>query len=189
MCSIVKKEVAKAKEKAYEELYEKLDTKEGEKDLYRLARWRDKYGRDVQHVKMIKDADGNILTREDNILERWKEYFEDLMNIENERERRTEDLNQEVPRISREEMRKALRRMKGGLEEAYDRVPREELWYCMKCSGVAEKYAKVVKDMYENNVTAVRCAAGMTEGFEVESTGDCGGSGTEWVEEDGSSDM
>ncbi len=51
----------------------------------------------MQHVKMIKDADGNILTREDNILKRWKEYFEDLMNIENERERRLEkgeELNQ-----------------------------------------------------------------------------------------------
>ncbi len=34
--------------------------------------------------------------------------------------------------------------------------------------GVAEKYVKVVKDMYKNSVTAVRCAAGMTEGFGVE---------------------
>ena len=36
-----KGEMAKAKEKAYGELYERLDTKEGEKDLYRLARQRD----------------------------------------------------------------------------------------------------------------------------------------------------
>ena len=31
----VKREVAKAKHKAYEEWYDRLDTKEGEKDLYR----------------------------------------------------------------------------------------------------------------------------------------------------------
>ncbi|KAI5630223.1 hypothetical protein C0J50_10298 [Silurus asotus] len=37
----VKKDVAKAKEKVYEELYERMDTEEGEKDLYRLARQRD----------------------------------------------------------------------------------------------------------------------------------------------------
>ncbi len=37
----MKKEVAKVKEKAYEELYEKLDIKEGEKDLYQLARQRE----------------------------------------------------------------------------------------------------------------------------------------------------
>ena len=24
--------------------------------------------------------------------------------------------------------------------ESYDRVPREELWYCMRKSGIAEKY-------------------------------------------------
>ncbi|KAK3531491.1 hypothetical protein QTP70_023282, partial [Hemibagrus guttatus] len=34
------------------------------------------------------------------------------------------------------------------LEKAYDRVPREELWYCMRKSGVAEKYVRVVQDMY-----------------------------------------
>ena len=36
----VKREVAKAKQKTYEELYDRLDTKEGEKVLYRLARQR-----------------------------------------------------------------------------------------------------------------------------------------------------
>ena len=54
------------------------------------------------------------------------------------------------------------------LEKAYDKVPREELWYCMRKSQVAEKYVKVVQDMYENSVTTVRCAVGMTEGFKVE---------------------
>ncbi|KAF7696163.1 hypothetical protein HF521_006257 [Silurus meridionalis] len=46
------------REKAYEELYEKLDTKEGEKYLYRLARKR--------------DQDGNVLTSEETMLRRWR---------------------------------------------------------------------------------------------------------------------
>ena len=54
------------------------------------------------------------------------------------------------------------------LEKAYDKVPREELRYCMRKSQVAEKYVKVVQDMYEDSVTTVRCAVGMTEGFKVE---------------------
>ncbi|KAK3560302.1 hypothetical protein QTP86_006312 [Hemibagrus guttatus] len=54
------------------------------------------------------------------------------------------------------------------LEKAYDRVPREELWYCMRKSGVAEKYVRVVQDMYERNRTVVRCAVGQTEEFNVE---------------------
>ncbi|KAK3542798.1 hypothetical protein QTP70_002998 [Hemibagrus guttatus] len=54
------------------------------------------------------------------------------------------------------------------LEKAYDRVPREELWYCMRKSGVAEKYVRVVQDMYERSRTVVRCAVGQTEEFNVE---------------------
>ncbi|KAK3539458.1 hypothetical protein QTP70_008492 [Hemibagrus guttatus] len=54
------------------------------------------------------------------------------------------------------------------LEKAYDRVPREELWYCMRKSGVAEKYVRVVQDMYERSRTVLRCAVGQTEEFKVE---------------------
>ncbi|KAK3546355.1 hypothetical protein QTP70_025768 [Hemibagrus guttatus] len=56
----------------------------------------------------------------------------------------------------------------GDLEKAYDRVPREELWYCMRKSGVAEKYVRVVQDMYERSRTVVRCAVGQKEKFKVE---------------------
>ena len=53
------------------------------------------------------------------------------------------------------------------LEKAYDKVPREEVWYCMRKSGLAEKYVIIVQDMYDGSTTAVRCAVGVTEGFEV----------------------
>ncbi|KAK3550728.1 hypothetical protein QTP70_003951 [Hemibagrus guttatus] len=56
----VKREVSKAKQKAYDELYTRLDTREGEKDLYRLARQRDRDGKDVQqeyekYVRVVQD--------------------------------------------------------------------------------------------------------------------------------------
>ena len=53
------------------------------------------------------------------------------------------------------------------LDNAYDKVPREEVWYCMRKSGLAEKYVRIVQDMYDDSTTAVRCAVGVTEGFEV----------------------
>ncbi|KAI5621396.1 gastrula zinc finger protein XlCGF28.1-like, partial [Silurus asotus] len=53
------------------------------------------------------------------------------------------------------------------LEKAYDRVPREVLWYCLRKSGVSEKYVRVVQDMYEGSVTAVKCAVGTTDWFRV----------------------
>ena len=52
------------------------------------------------------------------------------------------------------------------LEKAYDNVSREEVWE-MRKSGLAEKYVRIVKDMYDNSTTAVRCAVGVTEGFKV----------------------
>ncbi|KAK3551724.1 hypothetical protein QTP70_023244 [Hemibagrus guttatus] len=296
----VKREVSKAKQKAYDELYTRLDTREGEKDLYRLARQKDRDGKDVQQVRFIKDRDGRLLTSEESVQRRWKEYFEELMNEENEREKRVEGVNsveQKVDKIRKDEVRKALKRMKSGkavapddipvevwkclgeaaveflaslfnrvlesermpeewrrsvlvpifknkgvvqscsnyrgiklmshtmkvwervvearlrkvveiceqqygfmprksttdaifalrilmakyrdgqrelhcvfvdLEKAYDRVPREELWYCMRKSGVAEKYVRVVQDMYKRSRTVVRCAVGQTEEFNVE---------------------
>ncbi|KAK3524726.1 hypothetical protein QTP86_001651 [Hemibagrus guttatus] len=201
----VKREVSKAKQKAYDELYTRLDTREGEKDLYRLARQRDRDGKDVQQVRVIKDRDGRVLTSEESVQRRWKEYFEELMNEENEREKRVEGVNsveQKVDNIRKDEVRKSLKRMKSGkavgpddipvevwkclgkaaveflaslfnrvlenLEKAYDRVPREELWYCMRKSGVAEKYVRVVHDMYERSRTVVRCAVGQTEELKVE---------------------
>ena len=53
------------------------------------------------------------------------------------------------------------------LEKAYDKVPREEVWYCMRKSGLAEKYVRIVQDMYDDSITVVRCAVGVTEGFKV----------------------
>ena len=53
------------------------------------------------------------------------------------------------------------------LEKAYDRVPREELWYCMRKSRIVEKYVQLVQDMYEGSETVVRCAIGTTESFKI----------------------
>ena len=41
------------------------------------------------------------------------------------------------------------------------------MWYCMRKSGLAEKYVRMAQDKYEDSTTAVRCAVRVTEGFEV----------------------
>ena len=288
-----------AKGRAYDNLYARLETKEGEKELYTLARQRDRAAKDVQHVRVIKDENGNVMVNSEAVLKRWKEYFEKLMNEENNRDPRTEEpevVNEEVNCVSREEVKNALRRMKKGkavgpdelpvevwkcmgkmgiefltrlfnrllmgermaekrrrsvlipiyknkgdaqccgnyrgiklmshtmkvweriikarlrdrveiskqqygympgkgttdamfalrmlmekyregqrelhcvfvdLKKAYDKVSREELWYCMRKSGIMEKYVQLVQDMYEGSETVVRCAVGTTESFKV----------------------
>ncbi|KAK3550517.1 hypothetical protein QTP70_000073 [Hemibagrus guttatus] len=122
----VKREVSKAKQKAYDELYTRLDTREGEKDLYRLAWQRDRDGKDVQKVRVIKDRDGRVLTSEESVQRRWKEYYEELMNEENEREKKVEGVNsveQKVDKIRKDEVRKALKRMKSGKAVGPDDTP------------------------------------------------------------------
>ena len=43
------------------------------------------------------------------------------------------------------EGQKALHCVFVDLEKAYDKVPREEVWYCMRKSGVAKKFVIIVQ--------------------------------------------
>ena len=127
-----------AKGRAYNDLYARLETKEGKKELYRLARQRDKAGKDVQHVRVIKDKNGNVMVNSEVVLKRWKEYFEKLMNEENNRDPRTEQaevVNEEVNCVSREEVKNALRRMKKGKAAGPDELP-VEVWKYMGEMGI-----------------------------------------------------
>ena len=123
--------MAKAKNNAYDELYQELDSKEGERTLYRLARQRHQAGKDVQQVRMMKDKDGKVMTDEESVLRIWKEYYKGLMNEENERERRENDgerVNLEVEKISKEEVRENMKRMKNGKAVGDILV---EVWKCL----------------------------------------------------------
>ena len=294
-----KREVAKARNKAYEELYEKLETKEGENEVFNIAKQRNRQSKDVQQVRVIKSKTGEILMEEEKVKQRWKEYFDNLLNHENPRERRetrTEERERDMEDISGEEVRTGLRRMKKGkaqgpddipveawialgnkgveflvkffnrllqgekmpdewrrsvlvplykgkgdikecgnyrgiklmshtmklweriiearirkevtiaeqqfgfiagrsttdaifclrmllekwtewqkavhcafidLEKAYDRVPRKELWECLRLAETSECYIRIIQDMYDGATTTVRSAAGLTEEFKV----------------------
>ena len=292
-----KKVVAMAKSEVYQTLYAHLETEEGQKNVFRIAKQRQRESEDIHHVKMIKDHNGTVLTKESEIRDRWKNYYSKLMNEENPRERRVSEqqiVENEVNPISKEETWKAICKMKSGkavgpdgipaeawkalgdvgsdflcglfnsmlenstmpdewresimvpiykkkgdiqecgnyrgiklishtmkiweriindrirrevnisdeqfgfmpgkgttdaifalrrviekhrekerelhcifidLEKAYDRVPREEVWFCLREKGVSERYIQLVKDMYQNSRTVVRTAVGNTEPF------------------------
>ena len=87
-----KKEVARARRKAYDELYEGLETTEGDNTLYQLAIQRHQAGKDVQHVRMMKDKDGNVTTYEESVFrEREIETGRDRQReIERDRQREIE---------------------------------------------------------------------------------------------------
>ena len=59
-----------AKGRAYDDLYARLEKKEDEKELYRLARQRDRAEKDVQHVRVINDENGNVMVNSAAVLKR-----------------------------------------------------------------------------------------------------------------------
>ena len=110
-------------------MYARLERKEDEKELYGLARQRDRAGKDVQHMRVIKDEYDNVIISLKAVLKRWKEHFEKLMNEENDGERGTEDVkvvDEEVNCVSKE-VNNALKRMKKGKEIGSDELP-AEVW-------------------------------------------------------------
>ncbi|KAK6732507.1 hypothetical protein RB195_016716 [Necator americanus] len=77
-----KKAVSKAKSDRYKAVYDMLDTREGERAVYRLVRARHRSTLDMEHTKIVKGADGAVLRRSGQILERWREYYSHLCNEE-----------------------------------------------------------------------------------------------------------
>ena len=61
----------KVASKAYERLHQKLDTKEGERGVSKLARARVKRSRESAIIMCIKDEDDKVLVDEERIKERW----------------------------------------------------------------------------------------------------------------------
>lgn len=76
------------------------DSKEREKkNLWQLARLRDRVENDGRLVMVIKDGDGNVLASIESVMKRRIKYLEDLMNEKKRKERRwdaMEIVNQEV---------------------------------------------------------------------------------------------
>ena len=263
--------------------------------MFKIAKQRNRQSKDVQQVIVIKSKTGEILMEEEKVKQRWKEYFDNLFNHENLRERRetiTEERERDVEDISGEEVSTGVKKMKKGkaqgpddipveawialgnkrveflvnffnrllreekmpdnwrrnvlvplykgkgdikecgdqvvshtmklweriiearirkevtiaeqqfefmlgrsttdaifclrmllekwtegqkavhcafidLEKAYDRVPREELWECLRLAETSECYIKIIQNMYEGATTTVRSAARLTKEFKV----------------------
>ena len=88
-------------------------------------------------MKVLKDENGNGIVSSEAVLKRWKEYFEKMVNEQNDRDPRTEEaevVNKEVNCASKE-VKNALRRMKKGKAVG----PVEllvEVWKCMGKMGI-----------------------------------------------------
>ena len=54
------------------------------------------------------------------------------------------------------------------LEKAFDRIPRDLIWWCLRKKGVPEEYVKIVQDMYRSSKTQVVTQNGESEYFPID---------------------
>ena len=127
----VKGLVLEAKQKTWEQFGEKLEknAKSNQKLFYRVLKTLRK-GKREQNSK-VKDKGGKILTDEKEIMSRWKEYFQGLLNIEKDEDDKTETLDTETTNddendeITTEEMNDAIKKLKNGKKPGHDRITTE----------------------------------------------------------------
>ena len=62
---------------------EKLNTEEGQRSVFRIVKQMAKERQDVDGVNCLKDENGNILVHTVMMKKRWREYMEQLLNVEN----------------------------------------------------------------------------------------------------------
>jgi hypothetical protein len=111
-------------------------TKEEDKNIYRMARACEMKSRNFNRVKCIKDKTGHVLVKQNEIRHRWREYFDNLLNKENEDtifqlDDSFDDTNKHfVHRIQEYEVKEVLKTMKGDKAKGLDGIP-IEAWRCL----------------------------------------------------------
>jgi hypothetical protein len=65
--------VSGARGRVYEELYDRLGAKEGEMDIYKKAKIRERETSELNQDKCINDEANHILLKDGEIKNRWRE--------------------------------------------------------------------------------------------------------------------
>jgi hypothetical protein len=129
----VKWAVSEARGRMYDGLYQQLGTKEREKNIYRMAKSRERKTRDIIQVKCIKDETERLLAKDEDIKNKWREYFDKLFNEDSvsssiELDISSDNLNRQfMRRIQESKVKDVLKRMKGGKAMGPDGIP-IEVW-------------------------------------------------------------
>jgi hypothetical protein len=98
-----------------------------------MAKSRERKTRDIIQVKCIKDVIERLLAKDEDIKNRWREYFDKLFNEDSrsssiELNISSDDLTKQfVHKIQESEVKDALKRMKGGKAMGLDGIP-IEVW-------------------------------------------------------------
>lgn len=129
----VKEVVNTAKQKAWVEFGEKMEKdRHGNQKLFYKTLKTLKKGKD-KIDPYITSKEGNILIGTDEIMERWKEYFEELLNTTQTGQQEKQEVNHETDEdndhnaFTEEEVRTAVKRLKRGKAAGHDEITPEML--------------------------------------------------------------
>ena len=108
-----KRIVAIAKQQALDSWCENLHSAEGRRKMFAMAKQLRKDKKDIIGGYFIKGGNGEIKTTEGDIRQRWRDYFSELLNVENESEMEEgEAVEGPLHDITVEEVELALKAMK-----------------------------------------------------------------------------
>ena len=111
--NLTKRKVAAAKEQAWREWSEGLHREETVKSMFKIAKQMKKEGQDINGARVLKDENGNMKVKEEEIMHTWKEYYHQLLNEENESQyEEGSKVEGPIKGVTKEEIRKALKEMK-----------------------------------------------------------------------------
>nr|GEX69745.1 integrator complex subunit 11 [Tanacetum cinerariifolium] len=183
--------VAQAKDKTYKDLYRKLDSKEGENDIYKIAKARERKRMDIGNrlsevipiYKNKGDAQACSNYKGIKLLSHIMKLWERVIEIRLRRETRVSE-NQfgfmlgwsttEAIHLLGSLMEKYMERQIDlhmaflDLEKACDSVSRKFPWRTLRDKGTPKRYSKVIKDIYDGVKTRERTIMGKTEFFLME---------------------
>ena len=119
-----KEKCAIAREAAYENLYKELYDN-GPQKIYRLAKTRQRRSKDIDRLPFVREGNGEILSEEEEVKQRWRNYFDSLLNTENLREElpEIEPTQGPIAEISSSEVKQQLERMKNNKATGPDELP------------------------------------------------------------------
>lgn len=132
--TIVKRMVIDAKGKTWQDFGEKLEknSRENQKLFYNVLKNLRK-GKKPDST-LIKDNNGKVLSDPIEIMNRWRQYFQELLQTQgtnNEENTQTEDKQRQTENeeegITEEELTTALNKMKNGKSPGHDRITGEML--------------------------------------------------------------
>ncbi|XP_076951585.1 uncharacterized protein LOC143624991 [Bidens hawaiensis] len=138
-----KKAVTEAKNTAYRRMYARLETKEGEHDMFKIAKARERRRQDLGVAKYIKGEDVRVLIKEQDIKQRCQNYFNSLFNDrqnyqrepENPVAQRQQRNNSYCRGITQGDVRIALRKIGRAKAVGLDNIP-IEAWKYLGDEGV-----------------------------------------------------